>query len=170
MRETCDTGRKCPSHIGIDQCHLRCLIEILVMHVLDRIQCVDIQTCQPVHHHIILLNHFVIVQILAGDRCVCRADLLLCLKVTSSVHRVQQAFRKVRTRAEELHLLTGLCRRYAAADRIVIAPYWTHHIVILILDGTRAHGDNGRIFFKVLRQMRGIQHREVWLRGRSHVL
>ena len=153
MREACDTGCKCPSYIRIDQRHLRCLIKIFIMHILDRIQCIDIQSCQPVHHHIILLNYFLIIQILAGNRCVCRADLISRLEVASAVHCVQQTLCKVCTCTEKLHFLTCLCGGYTTADRIVIAPYWTHHVVILILDRARTHGDNCRIFLKVLRQM-----------------
>ena len=140
------------------------------MHILDRIQCIDIQSCQPVHHHIILLNYFLIIQILTGDRCVCRADLISRLEVTTAVHGVQQTLCKVCTCTEKLHFLTGLCCGYTAADRIVITPYWPHHVIVLILDRARTHRNNCCIFLKVLRQMGRIQHREVWLRRRPHIL
>ena len=104
------------------------------MHVLNQVQDVDIQISQPFHHVVILMHNLIIIQILACDRAIFRTNLCLRLFIDSTVDRIQQTFRKVCTCSEELHFLTGLCSTYTAAYRIVIAPYRTHNIIILILN------------------------------------
>ena len=152
MRESCDTSSKCTTYIGIDQSHLSCLIVILVMHILDQVQSIYIHSCQPIHHNVILLNNFIIIQILGSDRLVCRTYLSLGLLINTTVDSVKQTLSQVCTSAEELHFLTGLCSGYTAADGVVIAPYNTHNIIVLILDGTCCNRDVCCIFLEVLRQ------------------
>ena len=176
MAEARDSGGKGAPHIGVDERHLRSLIVILVMHVLDEVQDVDIQACQPVHHLIVLVHHLIIIEIFRGDRRVLRPDLHMLsvlvkeLLVLSAVDRVEQAFCQIRAGAEELHLLAGLRCAHAAADAVVVAPDGLHDIVILILNGGRAHRDDRRVAPEILRQTRAVQHGQVRFRGRSHIL
>ena len=122
------------------------------MHVVDHVQCSNIQMCKPVHHLIIFCDYFVIVKVLGSNRLVLRSYLLLCLLINTTVDRVKKAFCKVSTSTEELHLFTGLCSRYTAADAVVIAPYRTHNIIILILNRTCCNRNICSIFLEVLRQ------------------
>ena len=65
--EACNAGGKGAAHIGVDQGHLGFLVVVLVVHILDQVQHVDVQACQPVQHLDILGQDLVIVQVLAGD-------------------------------------------------------------------------------------------------------
>ena len=170
MRETCDTGCKGTVNLCIDQSHLCCFIVVFVMHIVDHVQCSNIQMSQPVHHLIVFLNYLVIVKILRSDRLILRSYLLFCLLVNTAVDGIKKTFRKVCTSAEELDLFTCLCSRYTAADAVVIAPYRTHYIVILILNGTCCNRNICSIFLKVLRQSGGIKNSKVRFRSRSHIL
>ena len=152
MRESCDTCCERTLNLCIDQSHLCCFVVVFVMHVVDHVQCSDIQMSQPVHHNVVFLHNLIIVQILAGDRLIFRSNLLFCLLVFTAVDSVQKAFCKVCTSAEELHLFTCLCSRYTAADAVVIAPYRTHNIIILILNRTCCNRNICSIFLEVLRQ------------------
>ena len=168
--EAGDTGCKRATDIGINERHLGCLIVVLVMHVLDEVKDIHIDACKPVHHGVILCDHFIIVKILGCDWTVRRANLLLCLLIHTAVDRIKEAFGEVCTSTEELHLLTGLRCRYAAADGVIIAPYRTHHVIIFILDGGGLYRDLCRILLEVLRQSLRVKDRKVRLRSRAHVL
>ena len=170
MREACNTGCKGAAYIGINQSHLSSFIVVLVMHVLNQVQDVDIKSCQPVQHKVILLHDLIVVKILGSNRCISRSDLSAVLLVHTAVDGVQQALCKVCSCTEELHLLTGLCCGYAAADGIVIAPYRLHDIIVLVLDGGGGDGNLSRILLEVLRKLAAVENRQVRLRGRSHVL
>ena len=124
---------------------------------------------QPVHHFIIFCNYFIIVKIFRSDRLIVWSYLLFCLLINTAVDRIKKAFCKVCTSAEELHLFTCLCSRYTAADAVVIAPYRTHNIIVLILDGTCCNRDVSCIFLEVLRQSWRIKYCKVWFRSRSHI-
>ena len=75
MGEAGNTGSKGTSHIRIDESHLRCLIIILVMHILNNVQRIYIKLCQPVHHGVILLDHLIVIQILRSNRLIWRSYL-----------------------------------------------------------------------------------------------
>ena len=169
MGEACDTGGKSTAHIGVDESHFRCLVVIFIMHILDGVQGIHIEACQPVHHPVILADDLVVLQVLSLVRRVLRSYLLAALRVAAAVQGVKQTLGQVRAGPEELHFLTGLCCGYAAADGVVVAPYRPHHVVILILDGAGPHRDSRRVFLKGLRQAGGIKDGQVRLRARSHI-
>ena len=140
------------------------------MHVLNQVQNVYVDACEPVHHTIVLRHHLIIIEVLGSDRTVLRTYLLLALLIDTAVDCVEKALCKVCTCAEELHLLTGLCCRYAAADGVVIAPNRTHHVIVLVLDGGSANRDLCSVLLEVLRKSLGVENRKVWLWSRAHVL
>ena len=152
MRESSDTCSECTSYVCIDQSHLCCFIVVFVVHVVNHVQCIYIQFRQPFHHLVIFVHYFIIVKVLGSDRLVLWSYLLFCLLVNTTVDCIKKAFCKVCTSAEELHLFTCLCSRYTAADAVVIAPYRTHNIIVLVLDGTCCNRDVCCIFLEVLRQ------------------
>ena len=88
MRETCDSCRESPAHIGINEGHFRRLVEIFIVHILDQVQGVYIQTCQPVHHHVILADYLIIIQILRGNGAQLRPYLLLCFHIPAAIHSI----------------------------------------------------------------------------------
>ena len=169
MRESCDTCCKCTTYIGIDQCHLRCFIVVFVMHVLDQVQYVYIQSGEPVHHLVVFSHYFIIIKVFRSDRCVSRSYLIFWLAVDTTVDRVKKAFCKVCSCSEKLHFFTSLCCRYAAADRIVIAPYRTHCIIIFILDRTCFNRNMWSVVLEVLRKTFCVKYSQVRFRRRSHV-
>ena len=67
MAEAGNTGRKGAADIGVDQGHLGSLIVVLVVHILDEVQDVDIQPGQPVHHDVVLGRDLAVVEVLGGD-------------------------------------------------------------------------------------------------------
>ena len=175
MAEAGDAGREGAAHIGVDQRHLCGLVVVLVMHVLDEVQDVHVEACEPIHHQVELVHDLVVVEILRRDRGKLGADLHVVallvreLRVLAAVDGIVQALCEVGAGTEELHLLAGLGSRHAAADGIVISPDRTHHIVVLILDGAGRDGDLGGIAAEVLREALGVEDREVRLGGRTHV-
>ncbi len=169
MRETCNTGSEGTANIGIDECHLSCLIVVLVMHILNQVQGVYIETCKPIHHLVVLLHNFIEVKDIGSDGLVLRTYLHLVLLIDTTVDSVEKALSKVCTCAEELHLLTGLGSGYTAADAVIIAPDRTHYIIVLILDGAGIDGDLSSITTEVLRQSPGVENSKVGFRRRSHV-
>ena len=170
MAEAGNAGSEGAADIGVDQGHLGSLIVVLVVHILDEVQDVDIQPGQPVHHDVVLGRDLAVVEVLGGDGGVSGADLLAELLIDAAVDGVKQALGEVRTCAEELHLLAGLGGGNAAADGVVIAPDRLHDVVVLILDAGRVDGDFRRIVLEGLGQGAGIQHRHVRLGGGAHVL
>ena len=170
MREARDACCKGSPHVRIDERHLRRLVVVTVMHVLDDVQSADIDMREPVHHALVFDDDIVVFEILCTDRTIGRADLQAALFVHAAVDRIEQALCQIRTRTEELHLLARLRCRHAAADRVVVAPLGLHHIVVLVLDRARADRDACCIVLERLRQTRRIEHREVRLGRRSHVL
>ena len=170
MRKSCDTCCKRTVNLCIDQSHLCCFIIIFVMHIVDHVQCSNIQMSQPVHHLVVFLHYLIIVKIFRSNWLILRSYLLFCLLIYTTVDCVKKAFCKVCTSSEELDLFTCLCSRYTAADAVVIAPYRTHNIIILILDRACCNRNICCIFLKVLRQSGRVQYSQVWFRSRSHIL
>ena len=68
MGQTCNTGCEGSSYIGIDQSHLSCFVVVLIMHVVDQVQDVNIQRCTPVKHDVIFMHNFVEIKVLGSDR------------------------------------------------------------------------------------------------------
>ena len=176
MGEAGDTGREGAAHVGVDEGHLGGLVVVLVVHVLDEVQDVDVEVGEPVHHEVELVHDLVVVEVLAGDGRVLRADLHVVallvheLLVLAAVDGVVQALGEVGAGAEELHLLAGLGGRDAAADGVVVAPDRTHDVVVLVLDRGRGDRDLCRVLAEVLLQALAVEDGEVRLGGRAHVL
>ena len=63
MAEARDAGGKSAADIGIDEGHLGGFVVVLVVHILDQVQDVDVQAGQPVHHDIVLGHDLIVVQI-----------------------------------------------------------------------------------------------------------
>ena len=165
-----DTGGKGTFQIRIHQRKLRCLVIIFVMHVLDQVQRIHIQIRQPLHHVVVALHNLVVIQILGSDRTVLGSYLIAGLLIHAAIYGVEQTLRQVCPGAEELHLLARLGRGHAAADRVVVAPYRLHGVVVLILHGAGLDGNAGSIILESFRQSGGIEYGQVRLGSRSHIL
>ncbi len=109
MRESCDTGCECTAYIGINKSHLSSFVVIFIMHILNQVQNIYIQTCQPVKHAVITFHNLIIVKVFGRNRFVGRSDLIKFFFVHTTIDCVQQCFCKVCSCSEELHFLTCLC-------------------------------------------------------------
>ena len=76
------------------------------MHVVDDVERVAVNACQPLHHLIELLHNLFVVEVFAGNGREEGRNLLAVHFVDATVDGIEQALRQVGTRAEELHLLT----------------------------------------------------------------
>ena len=170
VREARDARREGAAHVGVDERHFRRFVIIFIVHVLDEVQRVHIDGGEPFHHAAELRQHIVVVKHVRTHGRESRRDLLARLLVDAAVDGVEQALCKVGARAEELHFLARLRGGDTAADRIVVTPRGLHHVVVLVLDGTRVDGDLRRIALERFRQSLGVEHREVRLGRRTHVL
>ena len=170
MGEACNTGSESTAYIGIDKSHLGCLIVILVMHIVNQVQYIYIDISKPVKPEIVLLNHFIVIKVLACDALHLRTYLDAVLLVETAVDRVKEGLTKICTRTEELDFLTGLGSGYTAADGVIITPYRLHNVIVLILDRARFDGDVGSVLLELLRKIAGVENRKVRFRRRTHVL
>ena len=87
------------------QRHLQLLIAVLVVHIVNYVQRVDVQLREPFHHLVVLVHYVVVVEVISHNRTVLGSDLHLHHLVHAAVYSVQQALCEVRSRTEELHLL-----------------------------------------------------------------
>ena len=164
------------AHVGVDEGHLGGLVVVLVVHVLDEVEDVDVEVGQPVHHEVELVHDLVIVEVLARDGRVLGAHLHVVallveeLLVLAAVDGVVERLGEVGAGTKELHLLARLGGRHAAADAVVVAPDRTHDVVVLVLDRGRVDRDLGRVLAEVVGQALAVEHREVGLGGGAHVL
>ncbi|CHF94487.1 Uncharacterised protein [Salmonella enterica subsp. enterica serovar Typhi] len=151
------------------QRHQRGFVAVLVVHVVDNVQCGDILFSQPVHEVIHAIHHFVEVQNIAFDRFGFRTNLHFQFFINAAVDCVQHGFRQVCTRAEELHLFTNDHRAYTACDSVVIVvEVRTHQVIVLVLQRRGVDGDFSGELLEVQRQFFRPQNGDVRLRRRPH--
>ena len=150
--------------------HLKTLIAVLVMHIVNDIQGVDIKLTEPCACLIETRHNFIVVEVLGCDRVSDRSDLISGLLITSAVNSIQQALGKICTCTEELHLLTDTHRRNTACDGVVITELLTHKLIAFILDGAGVDGDLCTVLLEILRKIRAPKDRHVRLRCRSDIL
>ena len=167
--EACDAGGEGAAHVGVDQRHLSGLVVVLVVHVVDQVQGVDIQAGQPVQHTDVGGLDLVPGQVFAGDGTVGRGYLLAALLVDAAVDGIQQRLEQVRAGAEELDLLAGLGGGDAAADAVVVAPHGLHYLVVLILHGGGGDGDVRAVAAEGLGHVAGVEDGHVGLGRGAHV-
>ncbi len=133
MREAGYARGESAAHVGVDESHLGGLIEILVVHVVDKVERLHVNGGKPLHHVHEPWHELLVCQHVALYRAVCRAHLLARLAVHATAYGIGQALGEVGARAEKLHLLARLCSAHATADAVVVAPDRAHHVVVLIL-------------------------------------
>ena len=115
--------------------HLKALVAVFVMHVVNDIQSIHIYVRQPAAHIVITLHYLVIIKIFRGDGTVFWSHLLLCDLVHTAVNSIEKAFCKVCAGSEKLHFFSHTHGRYTAGNSIVVSVSHSHQVVILILNG-----------------------------------
>jgi hypothetical protein len=141
VREAGDAAGHRAQHVAVVQRHLDRFVAVLVVHVVDNVERVDVSLGEPFQHRVQPLQDFVVVQHVAGDRRERRPDLVARNFVAAAVQGIQQRLGQVHARAEELHLLAHAHCRHAAGDAIVVAPLRPHQVVGLVLDRAGVNRD-----------------------------
>ena len=79
MAETSDTCSESATNISIDERQLCCLVEVLIVHVVDEVQCLHINASQPVHHIHETWHELLVCQYITLYGTILRTALLACL-------------------------------------------------------------------------------------------
>ena len=126
---------------------------------------------EPIHVEAKLVDDFIVVEVFASDRRIFRANLRTLHEafILTAVDGVEESLGEVCAGAEELHFLTGLSCRDAAADAVVVTPNRAHRVIVFVLDGAGLHGDFCSELLEACREARAVENREVRFRSRSHV-
>ena len=169
MAEACNTRCERTTHICVDKSHFGSLIEVLIVHVMDKVQCLHIDARKPVKHIIKAWHELFIGNHIGCNGAISRAYLLASATVDTAVNGIKHCLGKVGTRSEELHFLTCLRSTDTATYRIVITPNRSHHIVIFILNGTCCYRNLGCIVAETFRKSAAVEHREIGFGRWSHV-
>ena len=168
--EACDTRGTGADHVAVDKRHLVSLVVVLIVHVVDNLERIDVGLGEPAHHVLKLIHQHVVVEIFVLDGREVGAYLLAAHFVAAAVDGIEQALGEVGACAEELHLLADLHRAYAAGNAVVVAVVGTHEVVVLILDGRGLDRHLGAIFLPAFRQFLRPEHSEVGLGSRTEVV
>ena len=139
MRESCNTGSKGALYVCIFKRKFLGFVVIFIVHIMNCVQHIHVNTGKPFEHSRVLSHYLRIVRSIdyvRSDWRIFRSNLKTFFQtfVFSAVESIEQSFCKVCARSEELHFFSGLCRRYATADRIIVAPNRSHYLIVLILD------------------------------------
>ena len=127
-----------PFYFPVVEGHLELLVAVFVVHVMDDVQGVHIEPCQPFHHVVEFLHHIIVLQVFCVYRAVSGAYLHLHALVHAAVDGVEEAFGQIGPGAEELHLLAHPHGGNAAGDGVIVAVGSPHQIVVLVLDGGKS--------------------------------
>ena len=168
-RKSGDSGSEPPGHLFVVERHLKSLIGIFVVHVVNDVQCIDIDLSQPFHHITETFHDFIIVQIFCSDGAEFRSHLFFGDFVHAAVDGIEQTFRQVCPGAEELHFFAQAHRGYTAGNGIIVSVGHPHQVVVLILDGRGGDGGFCAEPFEILRKPGGPQHGQVRLRRSSQI-
>ena len=152
------------------QRHLDRLVAVLVVHVVDDVERVDVGLREPVQHRVEAAHHLVVIEHVRGDRRELRPDLLPAQLVAPAVQGIEQRLGQVHARPEELHLLADAHRRDAAGDGAVVAPLGPHQVVGLVLDRAGIDRCLDREALEAVGQSRRPEHGEVGLRRGAEVV
>ena len=132
-RKSRDSAREEPLDFAVVKSHLNLLVRVLVVHIMDNVESIDVQPAQP---FAVLgkFRHNLVVVEFAGKTLTLGCDLRSAFLVSAAVEREQKKFCKVATRAEKLHLLAHFHGGHAARDRVVVAVDRAHDIVVFVLN------------------------------------
>ena len=149
--------RNAERHKAVNICvvksHLRFFICVFIVHIVDLVHGVCIHSCKPRAVNIEKLGYLVIVKIFALIALVNGAYLNKLVFVHTAVERHQKKLCKVCSCTEELHLLAYLHCRNAAGNRVIIAVYRAHKVVVFILNSVCITRNLGTKMLEVLRQI-----------------
>ena len=166
-RQTCNTCCEVSLNVSVMKSHLCSLVAVLVVHVVDDVQGVNVNVSLPFDHVDELIHYIIVIQNIAYNRTIFRTNLFLGNFVNTTVQSVQQTLSQVSTSTEELHFFTDNHGRYAASDTVVITVGNSHQVVVLILDRRSLDRHLSTVSLPVLRKSGRPQNCQVRLRRRS---
>ena len=160
-RQPGDAAGHRAQHGIVVQRHLQPFVGILVVHVMDDVERVDVGLGEPVHHRVEPGHDVRVVEHVTGQRRQHGPDLGTADLVPAAIDRVQQRLSQVDPGAEELHLLADLHGRDAAGDRGVVPEpgrirssdsYWIELVSMETcaqnrLNGSGSAGDHSTVRF-----------------------
>ena len=77
-------------HVLVVQSHLNALVAVLVVHVVNDVQRVDVHASEPLHHVVVLGHNVVVIERIALDGAVLGADLLLGDLVNTAIECIDK--------------------------------------------------------------------------------
>ena len=165
-----DTGSHGAENLRVMQSHLDALIAVLVMHVVDDVQGINVGLGEPILHVVEQLHYLVILKVFTLVARGGRGHLLALHFVHTAVQGVEQSLGQVGAGAEELHLLADAHGGHTAGNAVVIAPVRAHQVVVLILHRGGFDGNLGAVLLEAFGQGGGPQHGQVRLGSRPQVV
>ena len=155
--------------MGIMQRHLGCFISIFIVHEVDDVDRVDIQSGNVGKNLLIVGHNLVKIQDIIRNRLDTGHNFSAFQLVYAAVDRIQQRFCHIRTSAKKLHLLADRHCRYTAGDRVVIAIDRTHHVIILVLNRVSRNRHLRTVTLEVFGQLFAPEYRQVGFGGGAEV-
>ena len=162
-RKSCHTKRHKSIDVGIVKRHLSLLIGVFIVHIVDAVHCVYVESAKPRKVSVKASLDLGVVKHLVGHRLFLGSEASAVHIVNSTVEREKQKLCKVSSRTEELHLLADLHRRHTAGDSVIVAVGDAHKIVVLVLDRVGINRKLGAEALKARGKLIAPKHREVRL-------
>ena len=115
------------------------------------------------YHELVVVHYFFKFQCVAGQYGNILHHDCTCVFATSTVDSKQQSFCQITACTEELDLLAYLLVRYTAGDSVVVRlTYFTHQIIIFVLNRRSVDGYFSTELFESFRQFGTPQYGQVW--------
>ena len=152
------------------QRHLDALVGVLVVHVVDDVQGVDVRPGQPVHHPVERLEHLVVVEVLAVIGGVAGPTWSPLTSSRPPLIAYSSVLARLTRAPKNCICLPTAHRRHAAGDRGVVAVRRAHQVVGLVLDRRGVDRHLRAELLEALRAARRPEHRQVRLGRRAEVV
>ena len=105
------------------------------MHVVNDVHSFIVYTSDFAKHFLIVSQYFFKVKNVASQRRDVFNHQSTCILATSAVDSQQQRLCQVTTCTEELDVATYILIRYAASNSVIVrVTYFTHQIIVFVLD------------------------------------
>src|SRR3954469_5946667 len=152
------------------QGHLETLIGVLVVHVMNNVHGIDIDSGKPIHHAFKPADNVIKIEVFSLHSAACGSDLFATDFVPAAVDRIEETLGNVGAGAEELHLFSHCHWRYTTGDGSVIAPGAAHDFITFELDGTGIDRYLGSEVAEGIREAWGIPDRQIGFRSRAQIV
>ena len=133
------------------------------MHIVDDVHRFVINAGNFDQNLLVVVHYFFKFQCVAGQYGNILHHDCTCVFATSTVDSKQQSFCQITACTEELDLLAYLLVRYTAGDSVVVRlTYFTHQVVIFVLNRRSVDRYFSTELFESFRQFGTPQYGQVW--------